>query len=261
VPHVAGQVHWRGDHLTITNVTADFYGGLATGEAQFEFWPGGGADYSFKLATTDTQLKSLLTDLSGSSNKIEGHLTGTLNITKANTEDPQHVQGYGTANLREGLIWAIPLFGIFSPELDKLRPGLGSSRFSAGTCTYTITNSVIRSDDLEIRSPAARLLYRGTVDFDYRVNARVEAELLPDLWLFGPLVSTLAMPVTKLFVYKVTGTLNDPKKEIIPFFGRALAAPFQFPFHPWRTLRGLLPEDFTAPRTNAPVPPPKDPLH
>ena len=31
-------------------------------------------------------------------------------------------------------------------------PGLGSSRASAGTCTFIITNGIIRSDDLDIRS-------------------------------------------------------------------------------------------------------------
>jgi hypothetical protein len=43
------------------------------------------------------------------------------------------------------------------------------------------------------------------------------------------------MPVTKVFTYKVTGTLEQPKTELLPLFSRML-------FHPFRTLRGLWPE-------------------
>ena len=42
-----------------------------------------------------------------------------------------------------------------------------------------INNGVVRSDDLEIRSPAMRLDYHGSVDLQGQVNARVEAELKP----------------------------------------------------------------------------------
>ena len=57
-----------------------------------------------------------------------------------------------TCTLRDGLIWDIPIFGIFSDVLNGMVPGLGSSRASAGTCTFIITNGIIRSDDLDIRS-------------------------------------------------------------------------------------------------------------
>ena len=93
----------------------------------------------------------------------------------------QSWNGHGDLNLRDGLIWDIPLFGIFSDVLNGMVPGLGSSRASAGTCTFAITNGIIRSDDLDIRSTGMRLQYRGTLDFQGQVNARVEAELLRDM--------------------------------------------------------------------------------
>ena len=54
-----------------------------------------------------------------------------------------------------------------------------------------IRNGVIRSDDLETRSPAMRLEYRGNVDLEGHLNARVEAELFRDMWAIGPVVSTV----------------------------------------------------------------------
>jgi hypothetical protein len=247
---VAGHLHWQGDQLTMNDVRAECYGGQASGQAAFRFHSNSGTDLQFALTTTNTQLHRLMADLASTSNKLEGRLSGSLFITNANTADPQHIFGYGNLKLRDGLIWDIPLFGIFSPILDGMVPGLGSSRANAGTCAFVIANSVIRSDDLQIRASTMRLQYRGTVDFQYRVNARVEAELLRDMPLVGPVVSTVFKPVTTMFEYKVTGTLDAPKLSPVFIIPKIVLLPFQLPFHPWRTLKGFFPED-TA-RTNTP---------
>ena len=154
----------------------------------------------------------------------------------------------GNVDLQDGLIWEIPTFGIFSPILSGIAPGLGSSRANAATGTFLIKDGVIRSDDLEIRSPAMRLEYRGTVDLEGHVNARVEAELLRDVWLLGPLVSTVFWPVTKLFEYKLAGSLSEPKTEPVYFIPKIVL----MPFHPFRTLKDLLPEESGPIHTNAP---------
>ncbi len=89
------------------------------------------------------------------------------------------------------------------------------------------------------------------------MNARVEAGLLRNTPLLGPLVSTVLWPVTKLFEYKVSGTLGEPKAEPVYLVPKVVLLPFQLPFHPIRTLKGLLPEDQGASRTNAPAGAPK----
>ena len=72
------------------------------------------------------------------------------------------------------------------------------------------------------------------------------------MWLVGPVVSTVLWPVTKVFEYKVTGSLGDPKAEPVWLVPRVMLLPFQFPFHPIRTLKGLFPEDRSSSGTNAP---------
>ncbi len=252
VPHIMGHVHWLGQQLTLSNVWADFYGGQATGSARFSFHPGAETDYRFSVTTTNALLQPLAADLFLKTNHLEGRLNGRLVVTSGNTEDLRSWNGYGNLALRDGLIWDIPIFGIFSDVLNSMMPGLGSSRASAGTCTFVITNGIIRSDDLEILSTGMRLQYRGTLDFHGQVNALVEAGLLRDMWLVGPVVSTVLWPVTKLFEYKVTGSLSDPKAEPVYLVPKVVFLPFQIPFHPLRTLKGLLPEDITSSRTNAP---------
>ena len=140
------------------------------------------------------------------------------------------------------------MFGVLSPALDSLVPGLGSSRATSGTGSFVIRNGLIRSDDLEIRSPAMRLEYRGTFDLDGHINARVEAELLRDMWLVGPVVSTVLWPVTKLFEYKVSGNLSQPRIEPLYLVPKLVL----MPFHPFRTIKELIPEDSGPTGTNSP---------
>jgi hypothetical protein len=252
VPHITGHVHWLGKHLSLSKVQVRFYGGQAAGSAGFDFYPGAPTDYHFNVTTTNTALRALMADLFTKTNRLEGSLSGTLVITNANTAAIQTWNGYGNLHLQDGLIWEIPIFGVFSDVLNGMTPGWGSSRASAGSCTFGIANGVIRSNDLEIRSTAVRLQYRGTVDFEGRTRARVEAGLLRDVWLVGPVVSTVFWPVTKLFEFKVTGTIDDPKAEPLFLIPKVMLLPFQMPFHPIRTLKGFLPENTTNDHTNGP---------
>jgi hypothetical protein len=252
VPEIQGHVHWLGQHLTLSDVHVGFYGGQASGSARFDFHPRDRTDYQFAVSVTEAWLHPLAADLFLRTNRLEGKLSGTLVITNANTADMQSWNGHGDLTLRDGLIWDVPIFGIFSDVLNGMVPGLGSSRANAGTCTFLITNGIIRSDDLDIRSTGMRLQYRGTLDFQGHVNARVEGWPLRDMWIVGPLFSTVLWPVTKVFEYKVTGSLGNPKAEPVWPVPKVVFLPFQLPFHPIRTLKGLLPEDQGSSRTNAP---------
>jgi hypothetical protein len=239
MPAVEGDIHWQGQHLSLTDVRTDFYGGKANGWAKFEFHPGGAATYAFSLGANDARLQKLMADLSTHTNKLEGRLSGRLVVTKASTADWRLTDGYGNVDLRDGTIWDIPVFGVFSDVLNGIAPGLGNSRANFGSATFGLTNGVIYSDNLEIRSPTLRLRYRGNIDLEENVNARVEAEFLRNMWLVGPLVSTVFWPVTKVFEFKVTGTLEDPKAEPVYLIPKILL----MPLHPLRTLKEMVPDN------------------
>ncbi len=249
VPRISGQVHWLDEKLLLNNVHATFYGGTADGHAAFDFSPNEGTDFQFNAAVTNANLRLLMADLSKHTNRLEGTLAGLWVVTSANSEHKQSWQGYGHLSLRDGLIWDIPIFGVLSPALDGIIPGLGSSRASEGSAAFTITNSVVYSDNLELRSPVMRLQYQGTVDFKGEVNAQVEAELLRDAWVIGRAVSVALWPVSKLFEYQVTGTLAVPKIEPLYVIPKLLL----MPLHPFRTLKDLLPPAFDSTSTNAPA--------
>ena len=198
VPQVTAKIHWLAHGLTLSDVRTDFYGGQAAGSAAFDFQAKGrpGTDYQFTLATTNTILQWLVADLFPGTNHLEGLLSGFVRITSANSADTHSLMGYGSVNLRDGLIWNVPVFGVFSPILNGMYPGMGNSRASAATGTFSITNAIIYSDDLDIRTTGMRLQYRGAVDLEGHVNARAEGGLLRDVPVVGPLVSTVFWPVT-----------------------------------------------------------------
>ena len=251
VPRITGHVHWAGLHLTLTNLQAEFYHGVAAGNATFDFPEDKPTEFQFNLNATNVLLQSLMKDLSPGTNEPEGRLAANLVITKANTESEDSVFGYGEAHLIDGLLWDIPLFGKFTPILNGISPGLGNSRANAATTSFIITNGVVRTGDLEIRSTGMRLEYRGTVNLQGQLNARVDAELLRDMWLVGPLVSTVLWPVTKLFEYRVNGTLQDPRTEPVFIIPKIML----LPFHPFKTLKGLKPEDPNSNPNFSPLPP------
>lgn len=243
VPAISGRIHWVGDRLSLTDVAGTFYGGSAKGSATFEFASPYGTSYHFALFATNALLNPLMTDLIGKPSNLEGRLSGNIAIVRANSDNPNLMTGSGNLELHDGYIWSIPLFGVFSPALDSIAPGLGTSKATDGSGTFILTNGLVQSDDLELRSPAMRLQYRGAVSLDGTLNARVEAVLLRDMWVLGPLVSAVFWPVTKLFEYKVSGPLAHPKIEPLYLVPKVLFAPF----HPFKSMKGLLESDERPP--------------
>lgn len=235
LPQVTGAIHWVTNQLVITNLDGAFHGGRLEGGLNFDFTPRQSADFGFSLAFTNASLPSFIADLSGKSNKLEGTVAGAVTVTNANTTNWQSWQGFGEVRLVDGLLWDIPIFGLFSPVLNAINKDLGSSRAKHAQGRFILTNSVIYTRDLEIHSPPARLHYDGTVDFAGQVSANVEAEMFRDTFLLGPLLSFLTSPMTKVFEYRVTGSLANPRSEprFIPKF-------LLLPLRPFQTIREFL---------------------
>jgi hypothetical protein len=243
---VTGTIHWLGGSLILTNVAAALYDGTGSGSAYFDFRvPHPGADYNFAINVRDVNLHLLTTDFSSPTNHLEGALTGQLTVTKADTRDWDTWNGFGHASLRDGLLWDVPVFGIFSPALNTVSPGLGNSRATEASAKFTITNGVFYTDSLDIHSMMTQLKYDGTIDLHGAVSARVRAQLLHQFPVIGPLIAGVFYPVGKLFEYKVSGTVKNPKSEpvYVPKF-------LLIPLHPLRSLGELFPAD--SPATNAP---------
>lgn len=233
---IKGMIHWRGVYLDLTNVVGRWRGADLNGWAHFDFTPRDTDLFNFMVQADNVDLKVVLKDLEpGRTNKVEGTLNGILHVTSADTHNWNSWQGQGYARMTNGLLWDIPVFGVFSPLLNAFFPGLGNSRARHATATFRIHNSVIQSHDVVIRGNFLRMNYQGTVDFEQRVDGRMDAEILRDMPGLGLLVSKLLWPVTKLFEYRITGTLQQPKTEELNPVSRLL----MMPLHPIKTLKDL----------------------
>ena len=164
--NITGTIHWLGQELVLTNIEAAFYGGQGEGYAYFDFRPVGyGCDFNFGASVANVNVQRLAEDLSGSkTNALEGSLSGRVTVTEANSKTWRSWNGYGAAELKDGLLWNIPVFGFASQVLNVFTPGLGNSRATEASAQFVMTNGVVHSDSLEIHTLTMRLQYIGTVD-------------------------------------------------------------------------------------------------
>jgi hypothetical protein len=248
-PAASGTIRWYKDLIFLTNITAECYGGTVQGEAWFNADPKiVGSDMRFSVTGTNVDLHRMSQALWAPTNTLEGAVSGTVTVTRANSDDWRTWNGYGRLQLRDGLLWDVPIMALMSPLLNAFSAGLGNSRATEATAPFTLTNGVIRSDEVLIRSTMMRLQYTGTVDLQENLDARVTAQLLRNTPVLGSVMSVVLWPVSKIFECQVSGKLSDPKVKPVYMPAKLLLVPL----HPLRTLEELFssPANANAPATN-----------
>ena len=246
-PRIQGTVRWWRNYVIITNATSECYTGTAQGWGNFNVKTAGdGTDFSFFITGTNVNFHQMGVALWSPTNNLEGALSGTVTVTSANSGDWRTWNGFGNARLRDGVLWDVPVIGLVSPTLNAFSPGLGNARATEAMGSFTMTNGVVFSDTLEIRSLTMLMKYVGTVDLEQRIDARVTAQLLKNMPVLGSLVSTLLWPVSKIFECRVTGTLGQPKPTPI-YVPKLLLVPL----HPIRSMEEMFTPSATS--TNSAV--------
>lgn len=244
-PAISGEVHWIGQTLLLTNLVASLYGGSGQGNALFDFRPHSGANFSFNAEVQNLNLHLLALDLSSPSNHLE-HLEGTIYghfvVTSGYSEDWRSCNGYGYIDMSNGLLWDVPVFGVLSPVLNNISPGLGNSRATDVSARFYMTNGVIATDNLQIQTAMMVLKGSGTVDLMGNMNANFTANLLRNIPAVGPLFSVLTWPVGKVFECKATGTWQNPKVRPVFFATKFLF----YVMHPFHSIEDLFPPDKPA---------------
>jgi len=235
VNNASSKIFWKDETVTLKNFYSDFYGGDLNLSLYADFLESGPTNLNFTAKITKAYFNDLLKDILKKPQKIEGKLSGVLEVSSKSITNYYEWHGQGEVTMEEGLIWDIPIFGIFSPILNTVSPGLGNSRANYASAHFILTNGIVATSDLEIRAKAVRMKYEGTVDFDKKIEAQVEAEVLRDVWLVGPAIRFLLKPLTKLFIYKVKGTIDKPVSEPL-FIPKILLAPL----HPFKTIKDYI---------------------
>ena len=233
---ITGSILWRKTFLIVTNAVSECYGGEARGWGNFNVSPDiRGTDFEFFMTGTNVDLHRMGLALWSPTNELGGSLTGVMAVTHANSEDWRTWNGLGMAELHNGQLWNVPVFGVVSRGVNTVMPGFGNSRATDAAGGFFMTNGVIFTDTLAIHTATMLVNYTGTVDLDENVNARATAQLLRNTPMFGPLMSTVLWPVSKIFECRVIGKLEDPKVAPVYFIPKVLLAPL----HPIRSVEEL----------------------
>ncbi len=253
---VSGRVGWTNETMRIGNFTGSFYGGSITGGLTADFSVPKGSDLDFFLAVENSEIRDILSDLSIATNKVSGKLDLVLTNAHANATDWNSWQGNGRITLRNSALGMMLLARAAT---------LAKNPNENATASFTITNSVVRSDNLKIHLPTVRIAGSGEVHIlGTNLNARIEAYVLRDTWVLGQVVSVLFSPITKAFVYRLSGSVNklDIKSESIYLAPvNAVKGMFGRDKEPPRKKNGDSPLPDPPPATNQPpvLPPRTDP--
>lgn len=237
-------LRWKGERLDLKDVNAGFYDGSLRGIANFNFENPDYTPFMFQLAVTNSSLKKFLADFSENrTNNVEGIFGLQMNVSSTNVANFNTWQGFGDAELKDGLIWDVPVVGIFSPVLNTFVPGLGNVRADQASASFELREGKIFTDDLYIRGPSFGLKYQGTIDLNGNLDAQAEAQIFKETGLLGSMLDAALSPLTETFKYKVTGTLSSPQSRPLYLIPKILL----FPLRPFKTL-----EELSTPRTNSP---------
>ena len=89
----------------------------------------------------DVRVDLLMEDLVTRTNQLGGLLSGQVFVEQGQSRKGMPWKGHGNAEIRDGLLWGLPLFGLLSPVFDAVAPGMGKARFNAGNGTFVFTNN------------------------------------------------------------------------------------------------------------------------
>ncbi len=197
---VRADVRFEGMRMKMQSLDADVYGGGLGMSGDFDFT---GRDARFDL---DFDIRSVAFDrVMRAFFKVEdvsGALSGKLAV-RGVIDRLETLDGSGRADIRQGNILQIPIFGGLSALMSVFIPNLGYARAENAGCDFVVENGVVRWKDLALKSATFAMICSGDynmvrdrLDADARVNMR------------GP-VGLMLFPVSKLFEYHGTGPLKD----------------------------------------------------
>ncbi len=197
---IAGQLLFTDDRLQIF----DLKGGLFHGDLS------GGADIS--LAHNDHHYTATVsvehvdfpsvTDLYFKYKTARGELFGKLDFGGVGSEK-KLLHGTGRVEVRNGNVFAIPVFGPLSELLSKVFTGAGYSVAHEASAPFTIREGVIHTDNLKVSGKLFAMLGHGDIDF-------VKNELDFDIRIGASGPGALLTPLYNLFEYHGSGSLSKP---------------------------------------------------
>ena len=202
--------------LSVDDFDADFYDGKLRGRAEFALTNAFRNAFDFAYERCD--VRKLLTAIRSKEGSTTGLLSGHCTL-EGQGSDLGALRGAGNLTVTDGVLGELGLFGIMSRILNEIGPGLGQTKLTSATTTFKIEDGAFKTDDLKIGAGAYTLTGHGKIDFDCKLDFRVDGQLLRAV----PGINILTWFLSHVFEYKIGGTCSDPSyrpvnlpKEFLP---------------------------------------------
>jgi hypothetical protein len=197
---VSGKLIFTNDRLQLVDLTGALFSGTTRGSADISL-ARGDPHYRAKISVNGINFPQL-TDLYWQYKTAQGQLNGAYDF-KGLGGNARLMSGSGKAEVKNGDVFAIPVFGPISEILNSILPGSGYSIARDASASFTIKDGIIHTEDFEAAGKLFSILGRGDLhfledklDFDLRIGAH------------GP--GVLLTPMYKLFEYTGEGSLKKP---------------------------------------------------
>jgi hypothetical protein len=206
----------KGPTNLLTDVKGKIGGGSFAGSAAFmpEDGEEGRTRYEMKgeLFHVDFQaLKNLFN--TNSTLTTEGRLYGSLDLSgRMGTGQGATATGQGYVTLRRGLVFSLPLFGGMTNLLAKALPGVNfAPRQTEVRIPFEVREGRISSRDIQIEGDVLSLTARGDCTLNGNLAFDVQVRPMKDKTIMGQALRALAYPISRLFEFRLEGTLDKPR--------------------------------------------------
>ncbi|MBA3960832.1 MAG: hypothetical protein H0X40_02890 [Chthoniobacterales bacterium] len=197
---IAGQLLFTDDRLQIFDLKGGLFSGDLSGSADISL-ARNDHHYTAKLAVEKVDFPTV-TDLYFKYKTSQGELGGDFDFGGDGGERAA-LYGTGKVEVRNGNVFAIPVFGPLSELMNKFFSGAGYSVAHEATAPFTIRNGVIHTEKLKVAGTLFAMVGHGDIDFiknDLDFDIRIDAN--------GP--GALLTPLYQLFEYHGSGSLTKP---------------------------------------------------
>ncbi|MGQ9661838.1 MAG: hypothetical protein ACUVWX_05790 [Kiritimatiellia bacterium] len=122
------------------------------------------------------------------------------------------VAGKGRVSVKRGRVFMLPLFGGLSRILTRIIPGLEFVlRQTDAEATFIIQEGVAYADKLAIEGDVLSLEGKGFYGLaDHTLDLQIQVKLMKEHTLVGTLLRAITYPLSKIFEFRLCGTLEEP---------------------------------------------------
>lgn len=197
---IAGTLLFTDDRLQIMGLKGRLFSGDLAGGADISLAKND-HHYTANLTAEKIDFPSL-TDLYFQYKTSRGELGGSFDFGGIG-DQKKALYGQGRVEVRNGNVFAIPVFGPLSEMLSKIFTGAGYSVAHEASAPFSIRDGVIHTDKLKVAGKLFAMVGHGDIDFvqsDLDFDIRIDAT--------GP--GALLTPLYQLFEYHGSGSLSKP---------------------------------------------------